>query len=100
MYMIHIWSIIYTSYIFVYAYHSGIWSATDELGTQEYRECVMGGGDSQDALSCRSFSAKEPPIIGLFCGKRPVMIRHPMGLCHPVHHTATHCDALQYTALH
>jgi len=23
-------------------------------------------------------------IIGLFCGKRPRMIRHPMSLCHPV----------------
>ena len=27
------------------------------------------GEDSQDALSCRSFFAKEPLIIGLFCGK-------------------------------
>ena len=32
----------------------------------------------------RSFSAKEPPIIGLFCGKWPVKIRHPVGLRHPV----------------
>jgi len=31
-------------------------------------------------ISCRSFSAKEPLIIGLFCGKRPVKIRYPMGL--------------------
>ena len=28
---------------------------------------VQGGEDPQDALSCRSFSAKEPLIIGLFC---------------------------------
>jgi len=30
---------------------------------------LQGGEDSQDALSCRSFSAKEPLIIGLFSGK-------------------------------
>ena len=28
-----------------------------------------GGEDSWEGLSCRSFSAKEPLIIGLFCGK-------------------------------
>ena len=28
-----------------------------------------GGEDAEDALSCRSFSAKEPLIIGLSCGK-------------------------------
>jgi len=33
---------------------------------------------------CRSFSAKQPLIVGLFCGKRPTKIRHAMGLCHPV----------------
>ena len=44
---------------------------------------VQGGEDSQDALSCRSFSAKEPPIIGLFCGKWPMKTRHPMTLRHP-----------------
>jgi len=38
-----------------------------------------------DALSCRSFFAKEPLIIGLFCGKGPLKIRHPMGLRDPVH---------------
>jgi len=37
-----------------------------------------------DALSCRSFPAREPLILALFCGKRPTKIRHPMGLCHPV----------------
>jgi len=31
-----------------------------------------------------SFFAKEPLIIGLFCGKSPVKKRHPMGLRHPV----------------
>ena len=36
------------------------------------------------SLSCRSFLAKEPLITGLFCGKWPTKIRHPMTLCHPV----------------
>jgi len=35
-------------------------------------------------LRCRPFSAKEPLIIGLFCGKCPIHIRHPMTLRHPV----------------
>jgi len=30
---------------------------------------LQGGEDSLDALSCESFSAKQPLIIGLFCGK-------------------------------
>jgi len=38
----------------------------------------------RNSLICRSFFAKELIIIGLFCGKRPLNIRHPMGLCHPV----------------
>ena len=40
--------------------------------------------DSQDALNYRSFSAKEPQIIGLFCGKYTIKIRHPMTLHHPI----------------
>ena len=36
------------------------------------------------AWSCRSFRGKEPLIIGLFCEKWPIKIRHPMGLCQPV----------------
>jgi len=46
---------------------------------------VQGGEDPQDALSCRSFSAKEPLIVGLFCVKWPMKIRHPMNLHHPKH---------------
>ena len=45
---------------------------------------IQGGKDPCDAISCRLFSAKEPLIIGLFCGKWPVKISRPMGLCHPV----------------
>jgi len=40
--------------------------------------------DTQYALNCTSFSAKEPLIIGLFCGKWSMKIRHPMALHHPV----------------
>ena len=40
--------------------------------------------DQYHALSCRSVSAKEPLIIELFCGTRPIAIRHPMTLCHPL----------------
>jgi len=43
---------------------------------------VESGEDAEDALSCRSLSAKEPLIIGLFCGKWPIKIRHPITLCH------------------
>jgi len=45
---------------------------------------IQGGKYAQDALSCRSLSAKEPLIIRLCCGKWPIKIRHPMGLRHPV----------------
>jgi len=47
------------------------------------RSTVQGGEDPQDTSSCRSFSAKEPLFIGLFCGKRHIKIRHPRSLCHP-----------------
>jgi len=33
-------------------------------------------------VSCRIFSAKEPLIIGLLCGKWPIKIRHPLRLRH------------------
>jgi len=35
-------------------------------------------------LSLQVFATKEPLIIGLFCGKWPVKMIHPMGLRHPV----------------
>ena len=53
-------------------------------------ECVIQGGeDSSDVFSCRLFFAKEPLIIGLFRGKWPLKIRHPMTLRHPVLHIWT-----------
>jgi len=52
--------------------------------THIIQNTTQGGEDPSDALSCRSFSTKEPLIIGLFCRKWPIKIRHPMGLRHPV----------------
>ena len=45
---------------------------------------IQGGEDPQDALTYRSFTAKEPLIAGLFCGKWHVKIRHPMTIRHTV----------------
>ena len=36
---------------------------------------VQGGEDPQDALSCRSFSAKEPLIIGFFLRKETRVVQ-------------------------
>jgi len=47
---------------------------------------IQGGEDPYDALSCRSFFAKERIIIGLFSGKWPMKIRNPMRLRHPVNY--------------
>jgi len=46
--------------------------------------CWWGGESAQDPFICRSLSAKEPLITGLFCVKWPTKIRHPMHLRHPV----------------
>jgi len=64
-------------------YSSAIYCST----TSENAKLVCSlqcGVDPYDALSCRSFFAKEPLTTWLFYGKWPVKIRHPMGLCHPV----------------
>jgi len=45
---------------------------------------VKDGQNALDPFSWTSLSAKEPVIIWLFCGKRPVMVSHPMPLHHPV----------------
>ena len=61
---------------------------------------IQGGEDPQDASSCRSFFAKEPRIIGLFCGKCPIKTRHPMTLHHPVwvmSHEPRHASVCAYT---
>ena len=45
------------------------------------------------AETCRSLLAKEPIIIGLFCGKRPTKIRLPMSVCPPAGHSLGARDA-------
>jgi len=55
--------------------------------TYEDKPCILfaknlqGGEDAQDDLSCWSFSANSPWIIGLFCEKWPI---NRMRLCNPV----------------
>jgi len=44
-------------------------SLTESQKTESQRLGVQGGEDTYNALSCRSFFAKEPLIIGLLCGK-------------------------------
>jgi len=48
----------------------------------DVRMLVQGGEDALDAISCsfRFLSAKELLIIGLFCRKSSLKIRHPTGL--------------------
>jgi len=58
-----------------------------------YNIVIQGGEDSYDALSCRSFFAKEPLIIGHFRGNSPVKIRHLMTLRHPVVTLIHYCDS-------
>jgi len=57
------------------------WAVSNEYASTTKWQRPMG---CLKLLSCRSFSAKEPIIIRLVCGKWPVKIRHPMGLRHPV----------------
>ena len=60
---------------------------------------LQGGEDSYDTFSCRSFVAKEPLIIGLFCGKWPMKIRHPMTLGHPIPQTSR-ANPMQWHSTH
>jgi len=61
---------------------------------------LHGGKDAYDALGCRSLSANQPLITGLFCGKRYIKIRHPMRGCHPVSpHTTMNAHTQSRTLL-
>jgi len=44
-------------------------NARHRLRLIEYVKLIQGGEDPWDALDCGSLSAKEPLIIGLFCGE-------------------------------
>jgi len=55
--------------------------------------CCMASHMSQASFaSCRSLSEKEPLILGLFCGKWPINIRHLMHLQYPF--LASHMSGL------
>jgi len=77
--------------------------------------------DEHTQRSCRSFFAKEPLIIGLFCGKWAMKIkniaivdehtqRNLLAIsaaysqvathCNTPQHVETHCNTLRYTATH
>ena len=63
---------------------------------------IQGGQDPQDVSNCTSLSAQEPLVTGLFCGIRPMNIRHPMGLRRPVRiifytHTYAYLYVHEYT---
>jgi len=75
------WEYIYCISTFYHpAYHAGLhYIDIHKFRHPTYRAAKM-------HRSCRSLSAKEPLIIGLFCGKWPVKIRHPTHLRHPVPH--------------
>jgi len=49
---------------------------------------VQGCADPQDALSYRSFFAKEPLSIGLFGEKFHIKMKHSMSFCHSVARSA------------
>jgi len=49
-----------------------------------YSKFTQGGEDAYDVSSCGFLFAKELCMIGLFCRKRPMQIKHPMRLRHPL----------------
>ena len=80
---IYIYTFVYMSidtFVHIYMYTRVLREGKSEreknikhINVSRIRTCapyiLPGTGDAYDALSCRSFSAKEPLIIGLFCGK-------------------------------
>ena len=88
---------LFATYTYTHLFLWGLWNSPIFEGpltkSQLYRAfeialslwiALPGGEDAYGAWSCRSFFAKEPLIIGLFCGKWPAKIRRPMRLGHPV----------------
>jgi len=79
-------NISYTIYVYMY---SCLHSHTPHTHTHThmsrvYLEARLPPRTPFDISSCRSLSAKEPLIIGLFCRRRPVMTRHPTHFRAPV----------------
>ena len=88
MYLLHRECMCVHTRVYVCIYHTeNVCTYTQECTCIYNTPCqtslqLHGGEDPQDALSCRSLSAQEPSIIGLFCRKWPTKIKHPMGLRH------------------
>ena len=55
---------------------------------------IESGPDAYDAFNCRSLFAKEPLVIGLFCGDWPIKIRHMMGEGGQDAHDTFNCTSL------
>ena len=65
---IHIYVYMYIYiYTYMYTYYFGGCGAVCCPSDVDLN--IQCGEDAYDALSCRSLAAKEPLIIGLFCGK-------------------------------
>ena len=74
----------HVSMLYHTALHSNVrtyrwYCVVNRVASRLWRTCdksmVQSGENALDALSCRSLFAKEPLIIGLFCGKWPPKIR-------------------------
>jgi len=72
---------IFPSYVWHYSFIYVIWLNHNRNMARCY---VQGGENAQDAFCCMSLFAKEPLTIGLFNGKRPIKIRNPMSIGHPI----------------
>jgi len=73
--------------IYQYEVHTCIWMMRNVSNEQ----------DCESPLSCRELFTKEPLIIGPFCGKWPIEMRHRIvwslgaySSCHPIYNTRHH----------
>ena len=57
--------------MYMYILYTGVHSCNHIFSTSTHTSTgvVKSGEDPQDASGCKSFSAKEPIITGLFCRK-------------------------------
>ena len=80
---IYIWVMSHDVYM-IHVTHTYIYQKSLKRSRARNGLFTCHGEDTKNALSCRSFFAEEPPITGLFCGKWPAEIRHPVSLRHSV----------------
>jgi len=55
---------------------------------------IQGGKHAYDAVICRFLSGKEPIITRLFCGQRPMKIKHHMPLFATLYPPAIHAASV------